>query len=171
MSRLPSVVTLDTSFDPFLRRRCVHAERALSTHAAYRRGIDASRIREAAPDGPAGPDEDVLTGQFGAVDVTMELLATHAGLEISLGCGDYFVSDRAAELDDDGRFAVDGEFHYRAPPPGRSVEGSISGFLAPGLAGGSVTLTFGEGGSAVDPLVVTLRRGEHYEGLPLLCPA
>ena len=37
--------------------------------------------------------------------------------------------------------------------------------------GQSVTFTFGEGGTSADPLVVTLRRGERYTGLPLPCPA
>ena len=125
----------------------------------------------ACADGPAGPDDDVFIGQFGAVDLTMELFATHAGLEISFGCGDYFVSDHVAAFDDEGRFVVNGKFHYRAPPPGRTVSGRLSGFLAQGRAEESVTLTFGEGGSAADPYVVTLHRGEHYEGLPLPCPS
>jgi hypothetical protein len=125
----------------------------------------------ACSDGPAGPGDDVLVGQFGAADLTMELLATHAGLEISFGCGDYFVSDDAAILDDEGRFSVNGEFRYRAPGEGHAERGRVSGFHSIGIGGQSVTLTFGEGGATVDPLVVTLRRGERYEGLPLPCPA
>ena len=128
-------------------------------------------LSSACTDGPAGPDDDVLVGQFGAADLTMELLATHAGLEIAFGCGDYFVSDDAAVLDDEGRFSVDGEFRYRAPGEGHAERGRVSGFHAIGIEGQSVTLTFGEGGATVDPLVVTLRRGERYEGLPLPCPA
>lgn len=123
----------------------------------------------ACDDGPAGPDDQVVIGQFGAADLTMELLATHAGVEISFGCGDYFASDEAAVLDDEERFEVDGRFHYRGP--GTSDGGTVSGFLTRGVGGESVTLTFGEGGSTVDPLVVTLRRGERYSGLPLPCPA
>ncbi|MGE5927889.1 MAG: hypothetical protein ACM357_11085 [Gemmatimonadota bacterium] len=121
--------------------------------------------------GPAGPDENVLVGQFGASDLTMELLATHAGLDIALGCGDYFVSDEPAILDEEGRFSVAGDFRYRAPGEGHSEPGRVSGFHSIGIGGESVTLTFGEGGATVDPLVVTLRRGERYEGLPLPCPA
>ncbi len=125
----------------------------------------------ACSDGPAGPEENVLVGQFGAADLTIELLATHAGLEIAFGCGDYFVSDDAAILDDEGRFSVSGEFRYRAPGEGHSERGRVSGFHSIGPGGESVTVTFGEGGATVDPLVVTLRRGERYEGLPLPCPA
>lgn len=125
----------------------------------------------ACSDGPAGPDDDVLVGQFGAADLTMELLATRAGLEISFGCGDYFISDDAAILDDEGRFSVNGEFRYRAPGEGHAERGRVSGIRSIGIGGQSVTLTFGEGGATVDPLVVTLRRGESYDGLPLPCPA
>jgi hypothetical protein len=119
-------------------------------------------------DGPAGPDEDVLIGQFGASDLTMELLATHVGVEITFGCGDYFASDEAALLDDEATFAVEGRFHYRHT--GDSDAGTLSGFVTSGV-GQSVTFTFGEGGTAADPIVVTLRRGERYTGLPLPCPA
>lgn len=125
----------------------------------------------ACSDGIAGPDDHVLVGQFGAADLTMELLATHAGLEIAFGCGDYFASDDAAVLDDEERFAVEGAFRYRRPGDGRTERGRVSGFLSAGPVGKSVTLTFGEGGTAADPLVVTLRQGEHYEGPPLPCPA
>ena len=50
-------------------------------------------------------------------------------------------------------------------------ESRLHGLLSIGIGGQSVTLTFGEGGATVDPLVVTLRRGESYDGLPLPCPA
>jgi hypothetical protein len=142
--------------------------------ASSRRALLAAAIitiGAACTDGPAGPDDDVLIGQFGAADLTIELLGTHAGLEISFGCGDHFVSDDAAILDDEGRFAVEGEFRYRAPGEGHAERGRVSGFHSVGVGGESVTLTFGEGGATVDPLVVALRRGEHYEGLPLPCPA
>ena len=119
-------------------------------------------------EGPAGPDDDVLIGQFGATDVTMELLATHAGVEITFGCGDYFASDDPAVLDDEAAFAVNGRFHYRHT--GHSDAGTLSGFVSSGVHGRSVTFTFGEGGTAADPFVVTLRRGERYTGLPLPCP-
>lgn len=120
-------------------------------------------------DGPAGPDEDVLIGQFGATDLTMELLATHAGVEITFGCGAYFASDDPAVLDDEATFAVDGRFHYRHTDD--SDAGTLSGFVTSGVDGLSVTFTFGESGTASDPIVVTLRRGERYTGLPLPCPA
>ena len=123
----------------------------------------------ACSDGPTGPDHDVLVGQFGAADLTMELIATHAGVEITFGCGDYFASDDAAILDDEATFAVDGRFHYRRT--GASDAATLSGFLTTGIGGQSVTFTFGEGGTSADPLVVTLRRGERYTGLPLPCPA
>ena len=123
----------------------------------------------ACTDGPAGPDVDVLIGQFGATDVTMELLATHAGVEITFGCGDYFASDEPAVLDDQAAFAVEGRFHYRHT--GDSDAGTLSGFATSGVDGLAVTFTFGEGGTAADPIVVTLRRGERYTGLPLPCPA
>jgi len=123
----------------------------------------------ACTDGPAGPGDGVLLGQFGAADLTMELLATHAGIEITFGCGDYFASEDAAVLDDEATFAVDGRFHYRHT--GDSNAGTLSGFVTSGVGGQSVTFSFGEGSTAADPLVVTLRRGERYTGLPLPCPA
>ncbi len=123
-------------------------------------------------DGPAGPDDPVLVGQFGAADVTVELLATRAGVELVSACGDYFVSDDAALLDGSGGFEVDGSYHYAGPFIGGSADATLSGHVAGG--GGfetvTVTLLIGGGGATVDPLVLTLRRGEHFEGEVLPCP-
>jgi len=126
----------------------------------------------ACSDGPAGPGDDVLVGQFGAADVTVELLATHAGVELVSACGDYFVSDDAARLGGSGSFEVDGEYHYAGPFIGGPADATLSGHVA-GVGvfeTVTVTLLIGGGGPTVDPLVLTLRRGEQFAGEPLPCP-
>jgi hypothetical protein len=123
--------------------------------------------------GPAGPEDQVLVGQFGAADVTIELLATRAGVELVSVCGDYFISDDAALLDESRTFEVAGTYHYTGPVVGGPADATLSGYLASSglFETVTVTLLIGGGGPTVDPLVLTLRRGHHYEGLPLPCPA
>ena len=128
----------------------------------------------ACSEGPAGPGEPVLTGQFGAADQTIELLATRAGIELQLGCGSYFASDDPALVDEEGGFEVEGEFHQGGPPTigDATVEATLSGAVANGADFDLVTiqLLISGGGSTVDPLFVTLHRDQHFEGAPAVCP-
>lgn len=132
--------------------------------------LAALAFASACRDGLAGPGEPVLIGQFGAADLTLELLATHAGVELSQGCGSYFVSDRPATLDGAGAFRVRGEQHQIAAVG--TARGTLSGVVrdADGVETVTLTLLFDEAGPLADPLVVTLRRDEHYEGPELPCP-
>jgi hypothetical protein len=123
-------------------------------------------------DGPVGPDDDVLVGQFGHAEIPVELLATHTGMTLDLGCGAFFVSEEAAILGDDQGFQVEG--HYR--PGGSVVDGQVEATMSGTLERMNfvdfvtVTLII-EGGGAADPLVISLRRGQDFEGDPLPCPA
>ena len=126
----------------------------------------------ACSDGPAGPEDDLLVGQFGHAEIPVELLATHAGMTLDLGCGAFFVSEEAAILGDDQGFQVEG--HYR--PGGFVVDGqaeaTMSGTLERMNFVDFVTVTLViEGGGAADPLVISLRSGQDFEGDPLPCPA
>lgn len=122
-------------------------------------------------EGIAGPQDHVLLGQFGAADLTVELLATHAGVELAHGCGDYFASNRAAALDADGDFRVRGEWHRALGGVGSTKGATLSGRAR--TEGGTETVTVSvvvDGpGESGDLLVQTLRRGEHYTGPLLPC--
>ncbi len=122
----------------------------------------------ACSDGPAGPDDDVLVGQFGHAEIPVELLATHAGVTLDLGCGAFFVSEEAAILGDDRVFEVEGQYR----PGGFVVDGEIDATVIGTLERMNfvdfvtVTLIIEGGGPAADPLVISLRRGQSFEGDP-----
>jgi hypothetical protein len=124
-------------------------------------------------DGPAGPDDDVLLGQFGDADTPIQLLATHAGVTLDLGCGAFFISEQPARLDADRNFSVEGGYR----PGGFVVSGELDATVSGTVERVSMvdvvtaTLLIEGGGPLVDPLVVSLRRGQDYEGEPLPCPA
>lgn len=124
-------------------------------------------------DGPAGPDDDVLVGQFGHAEIPVELLATHAGVTLDLGCGAFFVSEEAAILGDDQGFEVDGQYR----PGGFVVDGEVDATVSGTLERMNfvdfvtVTLILEGGGAGADPLEISLRRGQDFEGDPLPCPA
>ena len=123
-------------------------------------------------DGPAGPEDDVLLGQFGIADQPTELLATHSGVDVDFGCASFFVSDEPALLDAAGNFSVEGEFRFAGAFVGGPADATLSGRLDREPLIDTVTITFLiDGNGTLDPLVLTLRRGERYEGLPLPCPA
>ena len=121
-------------------------------------------------DGVADPGEPVLLGQFGTAEWPVELLATHAGVELVQPCGGYFVADRPAALQPDGDFRVRGRSF-----PGGLARGSDGATLGGRftLEGGVETVTLSvipDGAGAVaDLLVHTLRRSEHYTGPELPC--
>ena len=127
----------------------------------------------ACSDGPAGPDDDVLIGQFGDADTPVQLLATHAGVTFDLGCGSFFISEEAVILGDDASFEVDGEYRPGGFAVGDDLEATVSGTLEQVNFVDFVTvaLIIEGGGPAADPLVISLRRGQKYEGDPLPCPA
>ena len=119
----------------------------------------------------AGPRDHVLLGQFGAADLTVELLATHAGIELAHACGDYFASTRAAALDSDGDFRVRGEWHRALGGVGSTEGATLSGRARTegGIETVTVTMVVDGPGESGDLLVLTLRRGEHYTGPLLPC--
>jgi len=123
-------------------------------------------------EGIAGPRDNVLLGQFGAADLTVELLATHAGVELAHACGDYFASTRAAALDADGDFRVRGEWHRALEGVGSAEGATLSGRarIEGGIETVTVSVVVDGPGESADLLVLTLRRAEHYAGPPLPCP-
>jgi hypothetical protein len=126
----------------------------------------------ACSDGPAGPEDDLLVGQFGHAEIPVELLATHAGVTLDLGCGAFFVSEEAAILDDDQAFEVEGQYRPGGFVVDGEIDATVTGWLERMIFVDSVTLTLIiEGGGAADPLVISLRRGQDFEGDPLPCPA
>ena len=125
-------------------------------------------------DGFAGPGESVLTGQFGAADLTVEFLATHAGVEFTQACGSYFVSAEAAELGIEGGFRARGRWHsggggFTTHTEGATLHGQLA--MAGGVQTITITLVLDDAAATVDPLTVTLRRAEHYAGPSDVCPA
>ena len=124
-------------------------------------------------DGPAGPDDDVLVGQFGDADTPIQLLATHAGVTLDLGCGAFFVSEEPALLDADRSFGVEGSYRPGGFVVGGELDATVSGRVERVSMVDVVTATLliEGGGPVIDPLVVSLRRGQRYEGEPLPCPA
>ena len=124
-------------------------------------------------DGPAGPDDDVLVGQFGDADTPIELLATHAGVTLDLGCGAFFISEQPARLDSGRSFSVEGGYRPGGFVVGGELDATVSGTVARVSMVDVVTATLliEGGGPLVDPLVISLRRGQDYEGEPLPCPA
>ena len=104
--------------------------------------------------GPAGPDDPALIGQFGRADAPIELLATHAGVTLDLGCGAFFVSEEAAILDEQS-FEVDGRYR----PGGFVIDGELDASLIGGLDFENfqrvvtVTLLIDRGNPAADPHV------------------
>ena len=130
-------------------------------------------VLAACGDGPAGPEDDVLVGQFGHAEIPMELLATHAGVTFDLGCGAFFVSEEAAILDADQTFELEGQYR----PGGFVIDGEIDATVSGTLERMNfvdvvtVTLSIERGDPAADPLVISLRRGQEFEGDPQPCPA
>jgi hypothetical protein len=124
-------------------------------------------------EGPAGPDDDVLVGQFGDADTPVELLATHAGVTLDLGCGAFFISEEPARLDADRGFSVEGSYRPGGFVVGGDLDATVSGRVERVSMVDVVTATLliEGGGPVIDPLVVSLRRGQDYEGEPLPCPA
>ena len=123
----------------------------------------------ACSDGVAGPSVPVLVGQFGAADMAVELLATHAGIELSQPCGAYFAADRPARLGANGEFRVPGR-SYRGLGI-RTEDATLSGRteVADGVETVTLTVVPDGPGASADLLVLTLRRSEHYAGPELPC--
>ncbi|HEU4829340.1 MAG TPA: hypothetical protein VFT04_09095 [Gemmatimonadales bacterium] len=115
----------------------------------------------------------MLIGQFGDADTPVQLLAAHAGVTLDLGCGAFFVSEEAAILGNDRAFEVDGKYHPGGFAVGGNLDATVSGTLEQVNFVDFVTvaLIIEGGGPAADPLLISLRRGQAYEGDPLPCPA
>jgi hypothetical protein len=119
----------------------------------------------------AGPQANVLLGEFGATDVRTELWATHTGIELDDGCM-YFVSSEPALLATDASFEVDGRYQGSGRVIGTSPA-RLAGRVTSGNGASTVTLTL----TLLDvrppamqaPLVLT--RNTHYTGDPFPCPA
>ncbi len=123
-------------------------------------------------DGLAGPADSVLIGQFGIATMPIELLATHAGIELDLDCGRYFASSESALLAPDGSFRLRGRYHagsFVIPSElGATISGAVGSQSQPGTV--SVTLTLDGSGPLADPFSITLTRGVRFEGQPQACP-
>lgn len=120
----------------------------------------------------AGPDQSVLVGQFGAPDLTEELLATHGGVELVQACGSYFASSQPARPDSEGEFLVHGRWYpggLGLSHRGAMLNGRLD--LDSGAETVTLTLRFEQTDPAADPLTVTLRRGARFAGPELPCPA
>ena len=123
----------------------------------------------AACDDGVSPNDPVLVGHFGSVDDPAELLATHAGVELVLVCGDYFSADEPVVVTGDGTFEARGRWFYvgfnRSRGPAATIKGSVR------VTGGVETVTFTVANASAnfaDLVVWTLRRDEHYtQPLPI----
>ncbi len=115
-------------------------------------------------DSVAGPEPEVLLGQYGSSVWSFELLATRAGVEIHSPCGESFVATRPAVLGPDGSFLLRGRWYQ---PSGRL--GEMGAMLKGTVAGDEVHVTLSAAlPEAVPAGTLTLRRGESFgaEGVP-----
>lgn len=122
--------------------------------------------------GLAGPDAQVVAGQFGAFDIDASLLATRSGAELDFTCAGYFATEEPLLLDASGSFRVRGRWRGPAFTLPRETGATLSGSSAVSNGAFSVTvnLLIDGAGPAVDPFHATLVRGRQYTGTPTPCP-
>lgn len=123
-------------------------------------------------DGLAGPDAQVVAGQFGAFDVDASLLATRSGAELDFTCDGYFATEEPLLLDANGSFRVRGRWRGPAFTLPREIGATLSGSSAVSNGAFSVTvnLLIDRAGPTVDPFHATLVRGRQFIGTPTPCP-
>ena len=122
--------------------------------------------------GLAGPDVQVVAGQYGSADVDASLLATRSGAELEFTCGGYFATEQPLVLDADGNFRVRGRWRAAAFTLPRESGATLSGSsqVSEGTFSVTVNLLIDGGGPTVDPFHATLVRGRQYAGPPTYCP-
>lgn len=124
----------------------------------------------------AGPADSLLIGTYGATDRPDQLMATHASVELNLGCNTYFVASQAARLDASGNFGVRGRWHDGTHGlTDDTAPATLSGHLTASAPRPTVDLELRVEGVAASPMYqVTLQSGATIDSsaVPLLgCPA